>query len=126
MRITQVSSGLTTTQALTSRAVAACCGRRPSMPNGNVQAEREAAARGRGADDEVAARQVEGLAANRLGHGCPPSRQACAPDRRAAVRRAAWTGGHVDGRANALIGAAAADVGHRLVDVGIGRVRRSS
>ena len=50
MRITTVSSGRTTTQALTSGAPSAA--RATSAPNGNAQAEREAAAERGGADDE--------------------------------------------------------------------------
>ncbi len=71
MRMTQVSSGLMTTQTLTSVASAPCaCA--ASKPAGRLQAERQPAAGGGGADDERAARNLGGLAADDLVHGGPP------------------------------------------------------
>ena len=56
-RITTVSSGLTTTHALTSGSVVVCAAA-GTMPNGRLN-ERQPAARCRGADDEFAARELE-------------------------------------------------------------------
>ena len=79
----------------------------------HVETERQSAAGGGcGADDEVAARKLCGVAADGLCHGVTPQ------------PFDASLAAMMHGRADALIGAAATDVGHRLVDVLVGRLRR--
>src|SRR3954469_21900334 len=112
MRITQVSSGLIATQMLTS--VAALCACAVSMPNGTFNPR---------------ARPPPATAAeptmNLRRESCLPFPNVIflmAPSLRPAAGGRA-TGCHVDRFADALIGAAAADVGHRFVDVLVGRPR---
>src|SRR5712692_6527356 len=94
MRITQVSSVFTTTHAWTSVAVAGV--RASATPRGRrIPMARPPAAT---AEPTMKRRREEFMS-------CPP------------------TGGHVDGRANALVGPAPADVRHRVVDVLVGRLR---
>src|SRR3989442_5203500 len=96
MRITQVSLGFTNTQALISvPAAAAVCAAALVRPKGRLKPSAR-----------------------------PPP--AAAAERRMNLRRFMSnlpSSGQVDRRADALIGAAAADVGHRLVDVLVGRLR---
>jgi len=107
MRTTQVSSGLTTTQALISVPGAPCAAASP-MPKGNgIPSARPPPAAGR-TDDELAAGKIRG-------GGCPWSSPAQA--------FLLMSARHVHGRPDALVGAAAADVRHGLVDVGVGRQR---
>src|SRR6266446_9954741 len=99
MRITQVSSGLTTTQAWTSApASAALCASADPDPNGG----RTPMAR------PPAAAAVPTMKLRREKFSFFMSRLLPA-------------GRHVYRRANALIGAAPADVGHHVVDVPVGR-----
>src|SRR5437667_7102000 len=96
IRITQVSLGFTNTQALISApAAAAVCAPAVDGPKGRLKPSAR-----------------------------PPP--AAAAERRMNLRRFMLnlpSSGQVDRRADALIGAAAADVGHRLVDVLVGRLR---
>src|SRR5204862_5166346 len=97
IRITQVSLGFTNTQALISvpAAAAACAAAALERPKGRLKPSAR-----------------------------PPP--AAAAERRMNLRRFMsnlLSSGQVDRRADALIGAAAADVGHRLVDVLVGRLR---
>src|SRR6266404_4795269 len=94
MRITQVSLGFTYTQALIS-APAAACAAAVERPKGRLKPSAR-----------------------------PPP--AAAAERRMNLRRFMsdlLSSGHVNRGADTLIGAAAADVGHRLVDVLVGRLR---
>src|SRR5262245_45017683 len=99
MRMTHVSSGFTTTHALIS------------LPASVVFASPVSTPRGR-----------------RMPMARPPP---AAADPTMKARRESFmsgpllAGGHVDGRADALIGPAAADVGHRVVDVLVGRLGRA-
>ena len=69
MRMTQVSSGLIATQTLTSLAAPFC-----GLRERHVQAEREAAAGDRrGADDELAPREVLAFAECHFSHGALPT-----------------------------------------------------
>src|SRR2546426_12373845 len=96
IRITQVSLGFTNTQALISApAAAAACAAALERPKGRLKPSAR-----------------------------PPP--AAAAERRMNLRRFMsnlLSSGEVDRGADALIGAAAADVGHRLVDVLVGRLR---
>src|SRR5215472_2535187 len=103
MRTTQVSSGLTTTQALISLPDVPCA-TAPPIPNGMPSARPPPAA----AEPTMNLRR-EGFAMFVLMVVSPSG----------LLRR---VGGHVHRRADALVGTAAADVGHRLVDVGVGRL----
>ena len=98
MRITTLSSGWITTQALSLLAPR----RRAPRVEGNGEAEREAAGDGSAADQEAATAE-RGL------------------DRHDASSPQALARG-VDRLAHLLVGAAATDVGHRRVDVGVGRL----
>src|SRR6185436_6173275 len=96
MRITQVSSGFTTTQALISAPASAAFASAVPAPRGR-----------------------------RIPMARPPLAAAVATMK--ARRESFMSGpllasGHVDGRADALIRAAAADVGHGVVDVLVGRL----
>src|SRR5215831_16558442 len=101
MRTTQVSSGRTTTQALIS--LPAPCATASPIPNGIPSASPPPAA----AEPTMNLRR-EGFAMLVLMVVSPSG----------FLRR---VGGHVHRRPDALVGAAPADVGHRLVDVGVGR-----
>src|SRR5262245_18070884 len=96
MRITQVSSGFTTTQALISLPASAALAAAVSTPSGKrmPMARPPPAA----ADPTMKARRESFMSGPLL------------------------AGGHVDGGADALIGPAAADVGHGVVDVAVGRL----
>src|SRR5262244_2446010 len=108
MRITQVSSGLTTTQALTSAPAAAapCASAEPSSNGTRMPMARPPVA---AAVPTMKLRRERARAAARS-FGCFMSRLLPA-------------GCHVHRGADALIGAAAADVGHGVVDILIGRLR---
>src|SRR4030095_14272315 len=97
MRMTQVSSGFTTTQALISAPAAgalwASAGPAPSGRRTPMARPPPAAA--------------------------DPTRKA---RRDSFISGPLLAGGHVHGRADALIGAATADIGHRVVDVPVGRL----
>src|SRR6266850_2287280 len=96
MRITQVSLGFTNTQALISApAAAAFCASAVERLNGRLKPS---------ARPPPAAAAEWSMNLRRFMSNLP-------------------SGGHVDRRADTLIGAAAADVGHRLVDVLVGRLR---
>ena len=119
MRITQVSSGLTTTQALTSTAARPRLrGRGRGEPNGSVHAD----ARGRRPRRRSLTTNLrrDGLATVRGFFMASSPRHAV---RLGALAAASTAAASVDRRADALVGAAAADVGHRLVDVAVGRIR---
>src|SRR5215472_12651338 len=103
IRTTQVSSGLTTTQALISLPTLPCATDSP-IPKGIPRASPPPAA----AEPTMNLRR-EGFAMFVLMIVSPSG----------FLRH---VGGHVHRRADALIGAAPADVGHRLVDVGVGRL----
>ena len=127
MRITTVSSGRITTQALTSSGAPhhrLRGGRRDAERK--VEAEGEAAAGDRGGADKEAAAAKLGRTARGAARACG---QACSwrcPSGLGGGRRGrALRGvdGKVHGRADALVRAAAADVGHRLVDVLVARRR---
>ena len=125
MRITQRSSGMTTTQALTSGVAglpvaAAALLELPSNPNGRPSAS----------PPPAVAEPTMNSAPRQAGRCCgpglherPPRESAFGAVRRARCRGDAHACRHAHGGADALIGAAAADVGHRLVDVVVGRVR---
>src|SRR5262249_49553245 len=112
MRITQVSSGLIATQTLISVASAVLCA--DALGNGTVKpsanpppAAAEPTTKARRETFAMLLMTSSSRALALRGRG------------RAAARGHA--GGHVHGRANALISAAAADVGHGLVDIAVGR-----
>ena len=102
MRMTTVSSGRITTQALTSGEPSAA--RAVLGAERDAQAEREAAAERGGADHEGTAIDVG------IDHSWRPSLHA-------SWQRREWP------CADLLVGAAAADVGDGGVDVGVGRLR---
>ena len=101
MRMTTVSSGRITTQALISGEPSAA--RTTSGPNGSCEAEAEPAADRGGADEERAAIDFRHVI-----HGCLPAH----------ALAAAWIA-----VAHLLEGAATADIGDVGVDVGVGRLR---
>src|SRR5438067_353630 len=109
MRITQVSSGLIATQTLTSLAAPFCaCANGTFSPSASPP-------------PAIAAEPTM----NFRRESCLPLPNIIflmAPSLRLAAGGLA-TGCHVDRFADALIGAAAADVGHRFVDVLVGRPR---
>src|SRR3954453_7591856 len=110
MRITQVSSGLIATQTLTSLAAAPFC----ALANGTFSPSARP-------PPATAAEPTMNLRRER----CLPLPNVIFLMARS-LRLAAsglTTGCHVDRFADALIGAAATDVGHRGVDVLIGRAR---
>src|SRR5215471_12897830 len=96
MRITTVSSGLTTTQALTSGAFSSAVANGMRMPSVRLPAA---------APTTKSRRFILGM-------------KFMASSPRSSVGRSS-----VDAGAHLLIGAAAADIGDRLVDVGVGRLR---
>src|SRR5258708_7193164 len=107
----QVSSGLTTTQALTSVPPPAPCASAGAPPNGawNPSARPPPAA----AEPTTNVRR-ESLAAF-------PRIILFMADLRSSLRRIG--SGHVHGRPDALIGSAPTDIGHRFVNVPVGRLR---
>jgi NAD(P)-dependent dehydrogenase (short-subunit alcohol dehydrogenase family) len=111
-----VSSGCTTTQALISGAVPCACGASAGSPAPAPAAE-AAALRDISVADEGHGAAGGGMAVFMV---VLPS--TCTMSRRGRPSVAA-IGHHLDGRAHAVVGAAAADVGHRRVDVGVGRAR---
>ena len=97
--------------------------RRRRPPNGNVQADARARRPRRPElDDEPAAGEIRAPCCEVCRFmACPPVGSGRGLSRGFGAR---WrAGGHVHGRADALVRAAAADVGHRLVDVRVGRIR---
>src|SRR5579871_67367 len=123
MRITQVSSGLITTQALTSTpsfAVAACALEAASAGTWKPSARPPPAAAV--VPTTKARRESFVLLELFVMADLPRSLGLVAIDR-GGLATARHLGRHVDGGADALVGAAATDVGHRFVDVLIGRLR---
>jgi hypothetical protein len=104
---------------LVERFDAACVITPSETASSSVEAEGEAAAHGGRADGKVSAGE---LGRNLSGH-CEPPSQTLDFAGGMVGRLAAHVGRHVDSRANALVGAASTDVGHRLVDVLVGRLR---
>ena len=115
MRITQVSSGLITTQALTS------VPRRRSAPaprrRRTARASRAPGRRLHAAEPTMKLRRESCRCSFAMMPSCLMARPPRGPATGGAV-----VGRHMHGGADALVGAAAADVGHRLVDVRVGRL----
>src|SRR5262245_19211766 len=109
MRITQVSSGLITTHALTS-ASADACALATLAPALRPRGRRTPSAR-----PPPAAATEPTMNARRGSMGPPPLA--------VSTSGSLLAGRHVHGGADALIGPAAADIGHRGVDVRVGGVR---
>src|ERR1700720_776608 len=114
MRITQVSSGLIATQMLISVASAVL-----AADAGNGMVKPSARPPPAAAEPTTKARRETFPMPVMVG---PPSRALALRGRDRAAARA-HPGRHVHGGADALIRPAAADVGHRLVDVAVGRLR---
>src|SRR5262249_4983604 len=111
-RITQVSSGLTTTQALTSAPSLALCAAAESTPDGklNPSASPPPAA----AEPTMNVRRESFAALPRI-----------VVFTQASLNSGCVVGRHVHGSSDALIGSASTDVGHGLVDVLVGGLRGS-
>src|SRR5919197_4965153 len=108
-RITTVSSGITTTQALTSGLPSAATA---SLPNGTWNPSEKPP---RTAAEPARKPRRDTWSAVVIISSCRSGGSAAAD--------LAALGGELDRGANAVIGAAAADVGDLAVDVGIGRLR---
>src|ERR1700704_3040436 len=112
MRITQVSSGLMATHTLTSVPAVAPCANAGSKPNGTSKPS---------ARPPMAAEPTTNV--RRDSFAALPRMMLFTACLRSSLRGV--VGGHVHGRSDALIGAAATDIGHRFVDVLVGRLRSS-
>src|SRR3954454_23749252 len=109
MRITQVSSGLMATHTLTSAPSVAPCGSAAPKPDGRLKPS--------ASPPPAAAEPMTNLRRESFADLLRMILFMAAPSGSGRI-----VGRHVDGGAYALIGAAATDVGHRLVDVVVARL----